>query len=155
MSVLVYDPYVDRSKIESDGVRVTGLEDVLKRSDFVSLHARESKENENLMGEPQFSMMKRGAYFINTSRPSMVDEGALCGALKDGRLSGAGLDVVRYDPARPVSPLLELDNAIVLPHIGGATFETTTKGAVIVAKQVERYLKGEPLETVVNPETLR
>ncbi|MGD0637480.1 MAG: NAD(P)-dependent oxidoreductase [Nitrososphaerales archaeon] len=155
MSVLVYDPYVDRSKIESDGVRVAGFEDVLKNSDFVSLHARESKENENLMGDSQFSMMKRGAYFINTSRPSMVDEAALCAALKDGRLSGAGLDVVRFDPARPISPLLELDNAIVMPHIGGATFETTTKGAVIVAKQLERYLKGEPLETVVNPESLR
>jgi len=155
MSVLVYDPYVEKSKIESDRVRVAGLEDVLKRSDFISLHARESKENENLMGERQFSMMKRGAYFINTSRPSMVDEGALCAALKDGRLSGAGLDVVRYDPAMPVSPLVELENAIVMPHIGGATFETTTKGAVIVARQVERYLKGEPLETVVNPETLR
>lgn len=155
MAVLVYDPYVDRSKIESEGVRVAGLEEVLTRSDFVSLHARESKENENLMGSGQFSMMKRGAFFINTSRPSMVDEGALCSALREGRLAGAGMDVVRYDPSRPVNPLIEMDNTIVMPHIGGATFETTTKGAMIVAKQVERYLEGEPLETVVNPETLR
>jgi D-3-phosphoglycerate dehydrogenase len=155
MSVLVYDPYVDKSRIESEGVRVAGLDEVLSRSDFVSLHARESKENENLMGERQFATMKPGAFFINTSRPSMVDEAALCAALKDRRLAGAGLDVVRYDPARPMNPLIEMESAIVMPHIGGATFETTTKGATIVAKQVERFLAGERLETVVNPETLR
>jgi D-3-phosphoglycerate dehydrogenase len=155
MSVLVFDPFVDKSKIESDGIRVAGLDEVLSLSDFVSLHARESKENENLMGESQFSRMKPGAFFINTSRPSMVDEESLLRVLKSGKLAGAGLDVVRYDPARPVNPLLEQRNVIIMPHIGGATYETTTKGALIVAKQVERYLRGEPLETVVNPETLR
>ncbi|MDA4113266.1 MAG: NAD(P)-binding domain-containing protein [Thaumarchaeota archaeon] len=155
MSVLVYDPYVDRSKVESDGVSVASLDEVLSRSDFVSLHARESKENENLMGERQFAIMKQGAFFVNTSRPSMVDEAALHASLKSGRLAGAGLDVVRYDPARPINPLVELDSTIVMPHLGGATFETTTKGAVIVAKQVERYLRGERLETVVNPEALK
>ena len=65
------------------------------------------------------------------------------------------MDVLRYDPNRPVNPLLLLDNVIVTPHIAGATFETTTKGAQIVAKQIERYLAGLPLETVVNPEVLR
>jgi len=154
MSVLVYDPYVEAPRIESEGVRVAGLDDVLSRSDFVSLHARESKENENLMGERQFSTMKAGSFFINTSRPSMVDEAALLAALRGGRLAGAGLDVVRFDPARPANPLLDLESVIVVPHIGGATFETTTKGAAIVARQVERYLRGERLETVVNPEAL-
>jgi D-3-phosphoglycerate dehydrogenase / 2-oxoglutarate reductase len=155
MSVLVYDPYLDRSKVESDGISTAGLDQVLSRSDFVSLHARESEENANLMGERQFAIMKRGAYFINTSRPSMVDEAALYAALKSGKLAGAGFDVVRYDPARPINPLIELDSTIVMPHIGGATFETTTKGAVIVAGQVGRYLRGEALETVVNPEALK
>lgn len=154
MSVLVYDPFLDRAKVESYGVRAASLEEVLG-SDFVSLHARESKENENLMGSRQFSLMKRGSYFINTARPSMVDEAALLEALKSGRLAGAGMDVVRYDPARPVNPLVELETTIVMPHIGGATHETTTKGAFIVAQQLERHLRGEKMETVINPEALK
>lgn len=154
MSVIAYDPFLDDAKIEAEGIRPASFEKVLSESDYVSLHARESKENENLMGEKQFSMMKRGTYFINTARPSMVDEAALIDSLKSGRLAGAGMDVVRYDPERPVNPLVEMENAVVMPHIGGSTVETTTKGAYIVAGQLERYLRGERLETVINPETL-
>ncbi len=99
--------------------------------------------------------MKKGAYFINTSRPSMVDEEALREALTDGKLAGAAMDVVKFMPERPVNPLLGLENVIVTPHIGGATFETTTKGAIIVAAEVRRYLAGQKLETVINPEATR
>jgi D-3-phosphoglycerate dehydrogenase len=155
MDILVYDPYVDRSLIEAPRISVTDFDTLIKNSDYISLHARESKENENLIGEKQFKMMKKEAYFINTARASMVDEEALYHALKSKTIAGAAMDIVRYDPKRPVNPLVELDNAIVLPHIGGATFETTTKGADIVAKQLERYLSGEDLETVVNPEILK
>jgi D-3-phosphoglycerate dehydrogenase / 2-oxoglutarate reductase len=154
MSVLVYDPFLEKAKVESPGVRAVGIDEVLG-CDFVSLHARESKENENLIGKAQFSKMKRGAYFINTARPSMVDEDALMDALKSGNLAGAAMDVVRYDPARPVNPLVELENTIVMPHIGGATHETTTKGAFIVARQLERHLRGESMETVINPEAAK
>ena len=156
MSVLVYDPYLDRSKIESEGVRVASLEEVLVSSDFVSLHARESKENENLMGRGTVLDDEAGRLL---HQHLQAEHGGRGGPVHcaQGRSDspGAGMDVVRYDPSRPVNPLIEMDNTIVMPHIGGATFETTTKGAIIVAKQVERYLKGEPLETVVNPETLR
>jgi D-3-phosphoglycerate dehydrogenase / 2-oxoglutarate reductase len=154
MSVLVYDPFLPRAQIDSEGVQAATFEQVL-RCDFVSLHARESKENENLMGAKQFSTMKQGSYFINTARPSMVDEAALLATLQSGKLAGAGMDVVRYNPARPVNPLVELENTIVMPHIGGATHETTTKGAFIVAKQLERYIRGEKMETVINPEALK
>jgi D-3-phosphoglycerate dehydrogenase / 2-oxoglutarate reductase len=154
MAVLVYDPFLSSAQIESEGVRAATFDQVLK-CDFVSLHARESKENDNLMGAKQFASMKTGSYFINTARPSMVDEAALLEALRSGRLAGAGMDVVRYDPARPVNPLVETENAIVMPHIAGATFETTTKGAFIVATQLERYFRGEKMETVINPETLK
>jgi D-3-phosphoglycerate dehydrogenase / 2-oxoglutarate reductase len=154
MTVLVYDPFLSGAQIESEGVRAATFDQVLK-CDFVSLHARESKENDNLMGAKQFATMKAGSYFINTARPSMVDESALLDVLRNGKLAGAGLDVLRYDPARPVNPLVETDNVIVMPHIAGATHETTTKGAFIVAGQLERYLRGEKMETVINPETLK
>jgi D-3-phosphoglycerate dehydrogenase / 2-oxoglutarate reductase len=155
MKMLVYDPYVERSKIESPGISVTDFESLLKRSDYVSLHARESKENENLVGEKAFALMKASAFFLNTARPSMVDEIALYSALKEHKIAGAAMDVLKYDPARPTNPLLTMNNVIVTPHIGGATFETTTKGAEIVAKQLQRYLTGLPLETVVNPEVFK
>ncbi len=151
MRVLVYDPFLSRATIESEGIAAASFEQTMK-SDYVSLHARESKENENLVGRKQFSLMKRGSYFVNTARPSLVDESALLDALKNGTLAGAAVDVVRYEPARPVNPLLELDNIVVLPHIAGATRETTTKGAFIVANQLELYAKGEMMETVINPE---
>ena len=155
MSVLVYDPFVPASAIEAPGIKVTDFDTLLASSDYVSLHARESKENDNLMGEKQFQLMKKGAYFINTARPSMVDEDALLRALTSGKLAGAAMDIVRYLPQRPVSPFLDLDNVIVMPHIGGATYETTTKGAFIVAAQVKRYLSGQNLETLINPEVMR
>jgi len=155
MSVRVYDPFVPSSAIEAPGISTTDLDTLLATSDYVSLHARESRENENLMGEKQFQLMKKGAYFINTARPSMVDEDALLRALKSGKLAGAAMDIVRYLPDRPVSPFIGLDNVVVVPHIGGATFETTTKGAFIVAAQVKRYLAGENLETLINPEVMR
>ena len=155
MSVLVYDPFIPASAIEAPGVKVTDLETLLATSDYVSLHARESKENENMMGEKQFELMKKGAYFINTARPSLVDEDALMGALTSGKLAGAAMDMVRYFPERPESPFIGMDNVIVMPHIGGATFETTTKGAFIVAAQVKRYLAAQNIETLINPEVMR
>jgi len=155
MEVLVYDPYVDKTKIEAPGVKVTDFKNLISTSDFVSLHARESKENENLFGETEFRSMKPNSFFINTARPSMVDETALLEALWHRRIAGAAMDVLRYDPDRPVNPLLTLENVIVTPHIGGATFETTTKGAQIVATQLQRYLSGLSLETVINPQVLK
>jgi D-3-phosphoglycerate dehydrogenase / 2-oxoglutarate reductase len=155
MSVGVYDPYVDKSKIERPGVSVVDFQTLLSSSDYVSLHARESKENEKLLGEKQFALMKKSAFFLNTARPSMVDETALYNALKSGVIAGAAMDVLSYVPSRPTNPILTLNNVIVTPHIGGATFETTTKGAEIVARQLERYLSGLSLETVINPEVLK
>jgi D-3-phosphoglycerate dehydrogenase / 2-oxoglutarate reductase len=155
MSVLVYDPLIPTSAIEAPGIKATDLETLLISSDYVSLHARESKENENMMGERQFELMKKGAYFINTARPSLVDEDALLRSLTSGKLAGAAMDIVKYLPERPETPFLDIDNVIVLPHIGGATYETTTKGAFIVAAQVKRYLAGQNIETLINPEVMR
>jgi D-3-phosphoglycerate dehydrogenase / 2-oxoglutarate reductase len=155
MTVVAYDPFLTRQTIESSGAKATDLETLLSSSDYVTLHARESKENDNMLGRKQFQLMKKGAYFINTSRPSMVDEDALYEALTNGNLAGAAMDVVKFVPGRPTSPFIGLEKVIVTPHIGGATFETTAKGAAIVAGQVRRFLNGQKLETVINPEAVR
>ena len=155
MRVLAYDPFLERSTIEASGAKSTDLDTLLSSSDYVSLHARESIENVAMLGMSQFRLMKRGAFFVNTSRPSMVDEDALYEALTRGTLAGAAMDVVKYQPERPASPFVGLDNVIVMPHIGGATFETTTKGSAINAVQVRRFLEGQVPENVINLEALK
>lgn len=140
MTVMVYDPYVAASEIAAPGITPSALDELLAASDAVSLHARATPENANLFGVALFARMKRGAYFINTARESLVDEAALYEALASGHLAGAALDVVRATPGRP-TPLLALPNVIITPHIGGATFETASRGVDMLATQIEHYLE--------------
>lgn len=101
------------------GVKCVGLEELLHRSDFVSLHLKLNKATENLMGEREFAMMKPGAFLINTSRGRVVDEDALYRALSSGHLAGAALDVFWMEPLPSDSPLWQLDNVIITPHVAG------------------------------------
>jgi D-3-phosphoglycerate dehydrogenase len=155
MTVLVYDPWVERARIDGPGISACGLADLLAQSDFVSLHARATAENENLFGRDQFEAMRRGAYFVNTARETLVDENALYKALVSGQLAGAALDVVRPRPGGGVHPLAALDHVILTPHIGGATRETLMRGATMIAQEIRRFAAGEPLVHVVNREALR
>jgi D-3-phosphoglycerate dehydrogenase len=149
MAVVVYDPYVQ--SVDLDGVRqVPTLGVLLEEADFVSLHVRASAETENLMGHAEFAAMKRGAWFINTARETLVDEAALDSALQSRHLGGAGLDVVRPHSAGGAHPLLRHPNVVITPHIGGATHETLLRGVTMVAAEIERFSAGEPLANVVN-----
>ena len=103
------------------------LDTLLARSDIVSLHARLTPENRRMFSRDRFAQMRRGAYFINTARESLVDEPALRQALEQGILGGAALDVLERSQDR--HPLLSMPNVFVTPHIGGATSETLTRGA--------------------------
>ena len=152
MSILVYDPFIDRSKIEAPGIRASSFDEVISKGDFVSVHARESKENENLIGGKQFKLMKPSAYFINSARGSLVDEYALLEALKENRIAGAALDVLKKEPIPPDNPFLLLENVFITPHVAGASHEVPFRGAEIVARQIERYISNEALEGVINPE---
>jgi D-3-phosphoglycerate dehydrogenase len=149
-SIMVYDPYVAPETVEGRGIRMTGLEELLAASDFVSLHARVTAETINFFDKSKFSAMKRGAYFINTARETLVDEGALYEALVSKHLAGAALDVLRPYPEDTLNPLVSLPNVIVTPHIGGATHEAALRGVQILASQVEHYLAGQPMQHVVN-----
>ena len=149
VDVAVYDPYVQVKT--GDRVRQVGsLGELLAVADFVSIHVRASAGTENLMGAEQFGAMKSGSYFVNTARETLVDEEALFATLQSGHLAGAALDVVRSRPNHERHPLLGLDNVVITPHIGGATHETLLRGVTMVAAEVERFSRHEPMRSVVN-----
>jgi D-3-phosphoglycerate dehydrogenase len=149
VDVVAYDPYV---RVENGGgVRqVDSLPELLSVADFVSIHVRASAGTENLMGPDEFGAMKSGSYFVNTARETLVDEDALFAALQSGHLAGAALDVVRSRQNHGRHPLLGLDNVVITPHIGGATHETLLRGVTMVAAEIDRFVKHEPMQSVVN-----
>src|SRR5437870_13588397 len=136
------------------GVEVVGvrsgesLDELLKTSDFISIHVPLTAETRHLIDQAALAKMKRGAYLFNTARGPIVDEDALCDALESGQLAGAGLDVYENEPN--VNPrLLKMSNVVLAPHIGSATFETRSAMARIAATDVLRFLRGEkPLHVV-------
>jgi len=146
MSVLAYDPFVDIADVE----RVETLDDLLVCSDFVSLHARATPQNENLIDTAALAKMKPGAFLVNTARETLVDEDALDAALARGRLGGAALDTVRTTVEHTRHNLLRHENVVITPHIGGATHETLLQGAEMIAAEIVRFAAGEPLVNVLN-----
>jgi D-3-phosphoglycerate dehydrogenase / 2-oxoglutarate reductase len=148
MAILIHDPYLPAEPAEPVE-RVGSLEELLGRADFVSLHVRATADNENLFGAEEFAAMRPGAFFVNTARETLVDELALAEALSSGRMAGAALDVIR-PRTDGRHPLLECENVVMTPHIGGATHETLLRGAGMVAEQILRFTAGEPLEHVAN-----
>jgi D-3-phosphoglycerate dehydrogenase len=154
MSVVVYDPYVKGD--DPIGVeQAPSLASLLDVADFVSLHVRASADTEDMFGRAEFAAMKRGSYFINTARETLVDEAALDAALASGHISGAALDVVRARNGSGPHPLLRHDNVVITPHIGGATHETLMRGVTMVAAEIERFVAGEPLLFVINRQAVQ
>jgi glyoxylate reductase len=144
--------YTARSRKENAenelGARYTELDELLRTSDFVSLHAPLTEETTHLIGAGELEKMKPEAVLVNTSRGPVVDEGALADALTDGRIFAAGLDVYEEEPT--VHPkLLELENVVLAPHIGSASIETRDKMAVLAAENLRAVLRGEEPKTPV------
>lgn len=150
--VLGYDP-VPPAAIPP-GVTMVALDDLLSRSNLVSVHARATADNRHMFGAAAFARMSKGAFFINTARESLVDEDALAGALASGILAGAALDVAQPPSAGNRHPLLDMPNVIITPHIGGATRETLRRGAEMAAAAVARLVAGQLPDHLVNPEIL-
>ncbi len=151
-TILAYDP-VPPGTVPA-GVAMVGFDELLSRSDIISVHARATADNRHLFGASQFGRMPPGSFFINTARESLVEEGALLQALTRGPLAGAALDVVEPRPAGDRHPLLDLPNVVITPHIGGATHETLHRGAVMAAEAVASLLAGKVPDHLVNPEAL-
>jgi lactate dehydrogenase-like 2-hydroxyacid dehydrogenase len=124
------------------------LDDLLTTADVVSLHCPLRPETRHLIGAPELARMKPTTFLINTARGPIVDEDALVTALREGTIAGAGLDVFEHEPE--VNPgLFDLENAVLLPHLGSATVETRTAMAVLAAKNVAAMISGEPPLTAV------
>jgi D-3-phosphoglycerate dehydrogenase / 2-oxoglutarate reductase len=151
-TVLGYDPLPPQEAVP--GVSLVSLDDLLERSDIVSVHARLTPQNSQMFSHEVFARMREGAYFINTARESLVDEPALCQALEKGSLGGAALDVLERTPAGDRHPLLSMPNVFITPHIGGATAETLTRGAQRAVAALADLLAGRVPANVVNPQVL-
>jgi len=149
--ILAYDPYVRQPP---EGVELTGLEELLRASDFVSLHAPVTAETQNLVSRERLALMKPSAYFINTARAALTDEDALYEMLVAGRLAGAALDVLHNEPLQGDNRFLSLPNVIVTPHLGGATHDVVRHQSDIVVDAIESYLRGERPRWIANPEVL-
>jgi glyoxylate reductase len=130
------------------------LETLLRESDFVTLHTPLTEETRHLIGAAQLRAMKRTAVLVNTARGPIVDEEALAEALREGRIFGAALDVFAEEPIRPDSPLLGLENVVLLPHIGSASVATRRRMATMAAENLIAGLKGQRPAHLVNPEVL-
>jgi D-3-phosphoglycerate dehydrogenase len=155
LNVIAYDPYVDASVFEREGVRADTLAGVLARSDYISVHLPLTAETGNLLDRKAFAAMKQGAIFINTSRGGVVDEEALVDALASGHLGGAGLDVFAEEPPSVQHPLFRLPNVVVTGHIGFYSEESIEQMQRDAADQVVQALSGRVPEFLVNRELAR
>jgi glyoxylate reductase len=152
MKILYYD-VIRREDLERDlGIEFTALDDLLRRSDFVSVHTPLTAETRHLIGAPQFKLMKKTAVLVNSARGPIVDQDALCAALASRTIAGAGLDVFEVEPVPPDHPLLKLDNVTVVPHIASASVETRTRMALMAAENLLATLGGRKPPNFVNPE---
>ncbi|MFB0507269.1 MAG: 2-hydroxyacid dehydrogenase [Thermodesulfobacteriota bacterium] len=151
MIVRAYDPPMKETIEKTKGVEYRELGDLLRESDFVTLHCPLTEETHHIIGRAELDLMKPTAILINTSRGPVVDEEALVSALIKGKIAGAGLDVYEREP-RLSQGLAKLENVVLVPHIGSATEDTRGQMAVVAAKNAVAMLRGKKPPNIVNPE---
>lgn len=148
--LLGYDPHVSDDAFYDEGVeRITSLDEVLKKADFVTLHMRTSPETHHMIDTRALSLMKQTAYLINTARSDLADEKALVTALREHQIGGAALDVFDAEPLPADHPFLSLDNITLTPHLAGTSTDTMATSVEIGIEELTRYLKGEDLKYVI------
>ena len=149
MRVLAYDPYITAEQARNAGAELSALDDLLARSDFISLHLPRTPETENLLDGEAFAKAKRGVRIVNASRGGIIDEAALAEAVRSGQVAGAALDVYADEPLSG-GPLVELPQVVLTPHLGASTVEAQDKAALQVAEAVAAGLFGRPVPTALN-----
>ncbi len=152
MTVLACDPYLSPEEIAGEVARKADLAELLATSDFISLHCPASPGTGGLLGSEEFGLVKPGAYLVNTAGWSIVEEAALFRALEQGRIGGAAFDVYETHPLPAGSPLLQFDNVMLTPHIGGATDGTVARYSRMMVGDIFRFLDGTRPVNLVNPE---
>lgn len=132
-----------------EGIHFTSMEEVLKNSDFVSLHCPLNDNTRHIMNQESIAMMKPSAFIINTARGALIDEQALIGAINKGVIAGAGLDVQEVEPLSEDSPLYTMDNVIITPHIGWRGLETRQRLVSMIADNIKAFSEGNPINKIV------
>jgi D-3-phosphoglycerate dehydrogenase len=153
MKTISYDPYLPPEIAEKVGIQLSDLETVLKTSDVLSIHAALTPETKRMIGKDQLALMKPSAILVNCARGGIVDEEALYEALKSQKLAAAALDVFEVEPPKE-SPLLELENIVLSPHIAASTKDAQRKAGTITAEQINLVLKGETPKFCVNQDEI-
>jgi len=154
LEVIATDPLLHAEEIARRGAEAVPLDDLLARSDFVSLHCPRDASTLKMMNAAAFSRMKKGSIFITTARGGIHDEAALVQALQSGHLAGAGIDVWDQEPPPLDHPLLAMDNVFATYHVAGVTHESRGNVAAISAEQIVGLLAGERPPRLINPEAL-
>ncbi|MFM1965777.1 MAG: hypothetical protein RL134_1502 [Actinomycetota bacterium] len=149
VKLIAYDPYVQPARAAQIGVRLVPLDDLMRESDFITVHLPKTPETAGLIGEEQLKLAKPTMYLINAARGGIVDEDALYRAISEGRVAGAGLDVYAKEPCTD-SPLFGLESVVATPHLGASTDEAQEKAGIAVAKSVRLALGGELVPDAVN-----
>ena len=149
MNVIAYDPYLSAKKVSTLGVKLVELDELLKNSDFITIHLPKTKETVNLIGEEALSKVKPSVHIVNAARGGVLDEAALYKAITEGRVAGAGIDVYATEPCTD-SPLFSLDQVVATPHLGASTEEAQERAGIDVAHSVRKALAGEPVPDAVN-----
>lgn len=149
MSVIAYDPYIPTEVANKMAIRLVELNTLLAESDFISIHVPITEETKQMLGQEEFKIVKKGLRIINCARGGIIDEEALCQAIKSGRIAGAGLDVFQQEPPSG-NPLLELEEVICTPHLGASTEEAQEKVSISIAKQLADYFKQGIIHNAVN-----
>jgi D-3-phosphoglycerate dehydrogenase / 2-oxoglutarate reductase len=155
MNFLVYDPYLPEEIAIKEGVKLCSMEEVLKYSDFVSIHCAVTPQTTGMIGAEQFAMMKPSAYFINTARGKIVRQKDLVEALEKGEIAGAVLDVFWSEPLPANHPLLKMPNVLITPHIAGASTDVPTCHSRMAYADIIHYINKEPLERIYNRKPLK
>lgn len=149
MNVIAHDPFVASPP---PGIRMTSLETLALNSDFISIHVPATTDTDGIIDTSMIARMKRSAFLINCSDPSVIDRTALVRALDSCRIGGAAFDVFDTHPIAPDNPLLKLDNVILTPHIGGATAETIRRHSEMMTDDILRFARGQRPVNMVNSE---
>lgn len=150
MKVLAYDPFLSREVAEGLGVEVVELKDVLKNSDYITVHTPLTEETKHMLSTEEFAMMKKGVRVINCARGGIIDEKALVNAVKEGKVCGAAIDVFEKEPLPAESELLKLDNVVVTPHLGASTEEAQVNVAIEISEIVRDALLGKGIRNAAN-----
>jgi phosphoglycerate dehydrogenase-like enzyme len=151
MNVLAWSFGPDQGRAARAGATAVDLDDLLRRSDVVSLHLRVSDQTRGLLDARRLGLMKPDAVLVNTARADLVERDALIRALTERRIAAAGLDVFHAEPVPPDDPLLELPNVVLTPHAGSNIDHVVARGLMTAVDNIESFLKGQPTNLVVDP----